>query len=267
MNITELKSTVHSGLGGHIFRDRSDNSDITDQTLVNSINVAQLRIARRLVSGELYFEEILFVPSGTKTLTHLTNIRNLIFVSLNTYTNVEYDSQVTDLPNGIYVNGTTVYQISYSDKRKLFPASYFEFEELPGNYNYETNEPRYYKLFQPNNLSLDVFANSDYFIWMSGTKWPDLFTTSSTTEEPDLKNIDDLIVLQAQIYIYTSILKDAEKANHLFSVFQNELGEHNSVMNEKANKEFYVKSHRMDCDSEFPRHPRGTLSESDLGIE
>lgn len=266
MDYSSLKSTVFQGIGRTTFQDEN-GADITSQTLCNAINIAQKRLARRKAFGRLYKQENLFLAQGNNSVTFLTNIRELMRVDLFGVSSVTYTGQTTDLPNGLYVDGSNnVYQLNTADRKQLFGKDFDEFERLYAKFYYESGEPGYFATFDPDVLRVDYAADTNYFIQIACKAWPTEFTTSSTSVSSDIKNADDLIILLAQAWIYTSILKEPEKANQLYSVFRNELVDTAGSEDAVQDVEIYVKSLRDADDDGFPMRPMTELSETDLGI-
>lgn len=270
MNITELKQAIHQGVGSHTFIDTLTDEDITDNVLVNSINVAQKRLARRSRFGNLKAIETMFLESGNNEISTVNNIRDLIFVALYDYNNEEYVSQVTDLDNGIYVGtGNTVYVIDQTSKYIVKSKPFDQFEKLVSRMTYQSGRPWFYEYFEPNKFIFDKVPEQDYFLRISCIKWPTLITTSDTTTEPDIQNADDLLILAALVWINSNMLQRTDVANQLYSQFSNELMEHNSVMTQSSNSEIYVRSRNCQIDRDddnFPRPPSEELSASDLGV-
>lgn len=269
MNITEIKQLIHQGVGSHTFIDTRTDTDITDSVLINSINAAQKRLARRVKFGDLKTIETLFLESGSNEISTVTSIRELIFVALYDYTELTYVDQVTDLDNGIYVTtGNQVYQIDQSSKYIVRNASYDEFEKLISRMTYQTGRPWYYEYYEPNKFVFDKLADKNYFIRISCVKWPTLITAAHDTEELDIKNIDDIVVTLALVWINSNMLQRYEVANQLYAQVNNELMEHKGTMTQSGNPEIYIKSKScdLDVDDGFPRAPTNELSASDLGV-
>lgn len=270
MEYGDIKTEVHVGVGNSKFQDES-GTDVTDTILLASINAAQKRIARIKDFGDLYGTENIFLATNASTLTPIGSIRKLETLILWQTETETYTSQTTDLPYGLYVDQSTspytVYRWNQNTQSFIIPGLHPKIFQKKMTVRYaQQNRPELHSLYSASKVLLSSRSDANYIAELHCKLWPTPFTSTSEAnqDECDLTGKEDLVILAAQIHIYTNVKKEPNKANHLYAVYRDLLKD--AIEAEEDKGDLDVIQQDRTISSEFPGVPTQVLSRSDLGL-
>ena len=241
MSITfaELKAQAHQGVGKRIFTTK-DGVDITDATILRAINNAQTQLARFKGFGELYARENIFLPIGNSSIPVSNSYRSISMAIIHYLTSTTLSSEITDLPNGIYVDAAAslVYTLDETQAniplRGVTPDTYHS----AGSQVYQMNaKPTIYSMYNSKNIILSPKADTNYFLTLHGKIWPRPFLAiDSDSIQTMFVEKDDILVSLAMVELFKG-LNDMNSANQHYAVVKNAVAEATTTDNESTKLE------------------------------
>ena len=265
MNYTDdLKPQLLAGIGNHKFYDPADGAtDITEQILLKSVNQAMKRIARKKGFGELYTSENIPLIADQTSFAITGSVRRLLKILIYEASTAAYVAQVTNLPNGIYVDvaNSLVYTADFTSAKNLTEKAFENWFTTTLTLTPDSGEPKYFMSMDKVTFEIAPYVDSGYFVRAYYKAWPTPYTNSNGSAACLLLDKEDLIVLLALSWLY-NIKGDINKANQFFAQYRNEIPEAlNAAVDQEADE-----VDLEDADDALIQFPDRALTYVELGI-